>query len=59
MNPDANYRAEAQNKFEILLDWLNPGFRLNGESTTAVCTAVPHINMDMNMDIKIDISAKI
>ena len=33
MDPDANYRAEAQNKFEILLDWLNPGFRLNGEST--------------------------
>ena len=33
MNPDANYRAEAQNKFEILLDWLNPGFRLIGEST--------------------------
>jgi hypothetical protein len=33
MNPDANYRAEAQNKFEILLDWINLGLILIGEST--------------------------
>ena len=36
MDPDANYRAEAQNKFEIQLDWINLGLILNGESTVVV-----------------------
>ena len=54
MNPDANYRAEAQNKFEILLDWLNPGFRLIGESTLEflysyikVCTLIFYRSSEM------------
>ena len=33
MTPDANYQAEAQNKFEILLEKNYPGFWLIGEST--------------------------
>ena len=45
MTPDANYQAEAQNKFEILLEKNYPGFRLIGESTITNLYSVDTIDI--------------